>query len=110
MNTSYNNCVAIFDNARLNTHPIKLNDEEKAVLERISKAKDRPIGYIIRELMWRGFLKFAADGIIKPTEEEAEEIDEIASQQAPFVGGVKSSAKTKLGDISLPKKEKNKIA
>lgn len=59
-----------FEGKRTLTVPVKLNEAEKAEIERISKLEDRPLGYVVRELMWRGWKLYEKDGYLRDVVKE----------------------------------------
>jgi hypothetical protein len=66
--------MAIFGGKRLETVPVKFSESEKAELQRLAQLEDRGVGYIVRELAFRGLALYLQDRKLKISEDEEKTI------------------------------------
>lgn len=72
--------IMIFGGKRLETVPVKFSESEKAELQRLAQLEDRGVGYIVRELTFRGLAQYIQDGKLKITEDE-EKVFDVSRRQ-----------------------------
>ncbi len=92
---------------RIETVSVKFSDREKLQLEEIANLHDRGVGYIVRELAFRGLALYKQDGLLKLTESEEKTISngKSATNNAKIIGtpvfpeleAVKKTIKKKVG-------------
>lgn len=85
--------MSIFIGNRVETVSVKFSEREKLELEKIAKLHDRGVGYIVRELAFRGLSLYKQDGVLKLTENEEKAITNGKGAPVIDVGKVKNKKK-----------------
>lgn len=80
--------MSIIGGKRLETVPVKFSESEKMELAQIAKEDDRGLGYIVRELAFRGLAAYKSDGCLKATEKELQIIEhgKTETSNAEYIG------------------------
>jgi hypothetical protein len=84
--------MTMFTGNRVENVSVKFSDREKLELEKIANLHDRGIGYIVRELAFRGLALYKQDGNLKLTKDEEKAFD--AREKTPIKNP--SDAKVKM--------------
>jgi hypothetical protein len=75
--------MTVIGGKRLETVPVKFSESEKAELQRLAFLEDRGVGYIVRELAFRGLALYKQDGLLKITTDEEKTITSSNKKSAP---------------------------
>lgn len=96
--------VAIFGGKRLDTVPVKFSELEKEFLKQIGNSEDRPLGYVVRELMFRGLENYLRDNNLRADMKELEFlVEKHRSGSVPIAP--KSKKKIPILKSSVPDEE-----
>lgn len=93
---------------RIETLPVKFSANEKKAIEKIGKEKDRPKGYVIRELMLRGLVQYWLDGELRVNQQTLETLAENKYEQTKPIGDAVIIGRAEFPALEEVKNKSNK--